>query len=334
MKYGKILVVLLLILIGRNFAMENNPLPIARGVNLGNALEAPFEGQWGTVIKDEYFKLIKEAGFDHVRLPVRWNAYADYKPPYKINQYIFDRVDHLINEAFKNNLYIIVNIHHYEEIMQDPEKHKERFLRLWEQIAEHYKDYPDMLYFELLNEPCQNLTSKLWNQYLKEAIKIIRKTNPTRKIIVGPTEWNNLYKLKELEIPLDDKNLIVTFHYYNPFQFTHQGAEWVNPAPPVGVKWMGTDKEKRTVEFELDIAVDWAKEHGNVPLYMGEFGAYSKADLESRVRWTSFVARSAEKRGIAWSYWEFCSSFGIYDPRNKAWLVPLLKALIPETKIE
>jgi endoglucanase len=205
MKYLKIWVLILtLIFLGRNFAMDR-PLPIMRGINLGNALEAPFEGQWGVVIKDEYFKLIKDAGFDHVRIPIRWNAYADYKPPYTINPYIFERVDHVINEAFKNGLYVIINIHHYEEIMQEPEKHKERFLKLWEQIADHYKNYPESLYFELLNEPCFNLKSNLWNEYLKEAIKIIRKTNPTRKIIVGPTEWNNLYKLNELTIPLDDK---------------------------------------------------------------------------------------------------------------------------------
>ena len=68
---------------------------------------------------------------------------------------------------------------------------------------------------------------------------------------------------------------------------------------------------------------------------MGEFGAYSKADMESRVRWTDFVARSAEKRGIAWSYWDFASAgFGVYDGLNKMWRIELLKALIPETKIK
>ncbi|MCS7201964.1 MAG: glycoside hydrolase family 5 protein [Dictyoglomus sp.] len=332
MKKLLVLSFIFLIFLGRTSAMEK--LPILRGVNMGNALEAPFEGQWGVVIKDEYFSLIRSAGFDHVRIPVRWNAYAEYKPPYKISPYIFERVDHVIKEAFKNNLYVIINIHHYEEIMQEPEKHKERFLKLWEQISEHYKDYPETLYFELLNEPCMNLKSNLWNEYLMEAVKIVRKTNPTRKIIIGPTDWNNIYRLNELKIPQGDKNIIVTFHYYNPFNFTHQGAEWVNPSPPVGVKWLGTEAEKKAIERELDMVVDWSKRNGNPPLYMGEFGAYSKADMESRVRWTSFVARSAEKRGIAWSYWEFCSGFGIYDPLNKKWRIDLLKALIPDTKIK
>jgi endoglucanase len=320
--------VLLVIINGRSIAMGKN-LPILRGVNMGNALEAPSEGQWGVVIRDEYFKLIRGAGFDHVRIPIKWNAYADYKPPYTINSYIFERVDHVVNEALKNGLYVIINIHHYEEIMREPEKHKERFLKLWEQISRHYQNYPESLYFELLNEPCSYLTSDLWNQYLKEAIKVIRKTNPIRKIIVGPTDWNSIYKLRELEIP-DDPNIIVTFHYYNPFQFTHQGAEWVNPSPPVGVKWLGTVIEKFIISGDLDMAVEWSKTHNNVPLFLGEFGAYSKADLDSRTRWTSYVARSAEKKGISWCYWEFCAGFGIYDPIKEEWKLPLLRALIPQ----
>ena len=93
-------------------------------------------------------------------------------------------------------------------------------------------------------------------------------------------------------------------------------------------------KRKKAVERELDIAAEWSRDNGDVPLWMGEFGAYSKADLDSRARWTEFVARSAEKRNIAWAYWDFASAgFGVYDYLNKIWQVSILKALIPETKI-
>lgn len=318
--------IFLLFIDSESFGIEKK-IPISRGINIGNALEAPIEGQWGVVIKDEYFKLIKEAGFDHVRIPIRWSAHAELKFPYTIDSSFFNRVDHVVNEALKNGLYVILNIHHYEEIMREPEKHKERFLKLWEQISKHYENYPERLWFELLNEPCNRLTSSLWNQYLKEAINLIRKTNRTRKIIVGPTDWNSIYKLRELEIP-NDPNIIVTFHYYNPFLFTHQGAEWVSPSPPVGTKWLGTFIEKSMISGELDMAVEWAKKHNNVPLFLGEFGAYSKADMDSRVRWTSYVARSAEERGIAWCYWEFCAGFGIYDQVKGEWRTELLRALI------
>lgn len=299
-----------------------------RGINIGNALEAPNEGDWGVIIKDEYFRIIKEAGFDTVRIPIRWSNHAETTPPYKIDENFFKRVDWVVNKSLEQGLITIINIHHYNEIMEKPEEHKERFLALWKQISEHYKNYPDTLYFELLNEPNGKLTGDIWNEFIKEAVSIIRKTNPSRKIVIGPANWNSVYKLKELKIPEGDKNIIVTFHFYTPFEFTHQGAEWVSPSPPVGKKWIGTEAEQKQITNELDIATRWAAEH-NVSLFMGEFGAYSKADMASRVRWTYFVAREAEKRNISWAYWEFCSGFGVYDPIKNEWRKDLLNALIP-----
>ncbi|HOP94421.1 MAG TPA: glycoside hydrolase family 5 protein [Dictyoglomaceae bacterium] len=324
----------LFLFISMGSIQSQSVLPIKRGVNL-TGLEAPFEGSWGVYVKDEYFDLVSKAGFDHVRIPIKWNGHTLYEPPYTVRSYMFDRVDQVVDQALKKKLYVIINIHNYDEIMQNPEKHKERFLAIWEQIAEHYKSYPENVWFELLNEPNTNLNSNLWNEYLMEAIAIIRKTNPKRKIVIGPVDWNSLYKLNELKIPQDDKNIVVTFHYYNPFQFTHQGADWVSPILPTGVKWTGSEQEKKAIEKELDIVVDWSKKNGNVPLWMGEFGAYYRADMDSRARWTDFVARSAEKRGIAWSYWDFGSAgFGVYDALNKMWRMPILKALVPNTKIK
>ncbi|MEM3478600.1 MAG: glycoside hydrolase family 5 protein [Candidatus Bathyarchaeia archaeon] len=304
-------------------------LKMRRGVNIGNALEAPREGEWGVYIRDEYFSIVREAGFDTVRIPIRWSAHAEEKPPYKIDEEFFRRVDHVIDKALEQNLTVIINVHHYEEIMRDPRGHWERFLAIWRQISERYRDYPDALCFELLNEPHDALTSDLWNALLLDAVKAIRETNSTRKIVIGPVDWNNVYSLKKLIVP-DDENIIVTFHLYTPFEFTHQGAEWVAPSPPVGRKWLGTEEERRQITSELDTAVQWAGEHGNIPLLLGEFGAYSKADMNSRVRWTRFVAREAEKRGIAWCYWEFCAGFGVYDPVENKWREDLLNALIPK----
>jgi len=301
-----------------------------RGINLGNALEASKEGEWGVVIKDEYFRIIREAGFDTVRIPIRWSAHAENDPPYEIDDKFFKRVDWVVNKSLEQDLITIINIHHYEEIMRDPIGHKMRFLALWRQISEHYKDYPENLYFEILNEPHGRLAEKVWNELLAEALRIIRATNPSRKIIIGPADWNSIYGLKSLVIPEDDKNIIVTFHFYVPFEFTHQGAEWVHPSPPVGRKWLGTEVERRQIISLLDMAAKWSKEHGNIPLFLGEFGAYRKADIDSRVRWTYFMAREAEKRDISWCYWEFCAGFGAYDPKEKKWREPLLYALIPK----
>ncbi|MEM2930200.1 MAG: glycoside hydrolase family 5 protein [Thermoproteota archaeon] len=302
---------------------------MSRGINIGNALEAPREGDWGVYIKDEYFRIIREAGFDTVRIPIKWSAHAEDNPPYRIDEGFLNRVDWVVNKSLEQSLITIINIHHYEEIMQDPLSHRDRFIALWRQISEHYRDYPETLYFELLNEPYGELTEEKWNELVEETVETIRNTNPTRKIIIGPTGWNSVYNLKGLVIP-QDENIIVTFHFYTPFEFTHQGAEWVSPSPALGRKWLGTEAEKKQIMDELDTAVQWAVQHGSVPLFMGEFGSYSKADMDSRVRWTRFVVGEAEKRGIAWCYWEFCSGFGAYDPGKGEWRVELLNALISE----
>ncbi|MEM1508584.1 MAG: glycoside hydrolase family 5 protein [Thermofilaceae archaeon] len=304
-------------------------LHFCKCINIGNALEAPVEGQWGVYIRDEFLKIIREAGFEAVRIPIRWSSHAEKNPPYAIDEKFFQRVDHVIDKALEQGLYVIINVHHYEEIMQKPLDQKERFMAIWQQISARYKDYPDRLIFELLNEPCNELTADIWNQLMRETIDIIRITNPTRKIVVGPVNWNSPYALQQLQLPENDENIIVTFHFYTPFEFTHQGAEWVSPSPRVGVKWYGTRLEQREVTRELDIAANWAEQYGGVPLLMGEFGAYSKADMESRIRWTYLVAREAEKRGIAWCYWEFAAGFGIYDQFRGRWRTELLEALFP-----
>jgi len=187
-----------------------------------------------------------------------------------------------VNKSLEQNLITIINIHHYEEIMQDPFNHRSRFIALWRQISEHYKDYPETLYFELLNEPYGELTDEKWNELVQEAVETIRETNRTRKIIIGPTGWNSVYNLKGLVIP-EDENIIVTFHFYTPFEFTHQGAEWVSPSPAVGRKWLGTEAEKKTILDELNMAAQWAAQHGNIPLLMGEFGEIGRASCRERV---------------------------------------------------
>jgi endoglucanase len=160
-------------------------------------------------------------------------------------------------------------------------------------------------------------------------LKIVRETNPTRDVIIEPVLSNGEDLFSELEIP-NDRHLIVTFHYYLPFQFTHQGAEWVGAEAGnwLGTTWDGTEAQKAEITRHFDLVAEWA-ERENVRILLGEFGAYSKADMASRARWTEFVAREAERHGFAWAYWEFASGFGIYDPEAKVWRDDLLKALIP-----
>jgi len=139
--------------------------------------------------------------------------------------------------------------------------------------------------------------------------------------------WNAYDQVSTLKVP-DDTHLIVTFHYYLPFEFTHQGAEWIGNESNawLGKTWDGTDEEKAEVTLHFDSVATWADEH-NVRILLGEFGAYSKAPADSRVRWTAFVAREAERHNFAWSYWEFASGFGMYDPAANIWRDDLLNAL-------
>ncbi|MEN3043266.1 MAG: glycoside hydrolase family 5 protein [Fervidobacterium sp.] len=305
-------------------AFEYNKL-IGHGVNMGNALEAPVEGSWGVFIDDEYFKIIKERGFDSVRIPIRWSAHIS-ESDYTIDRYFMDRVVHVVNKALENNLVTIINTHHFEELYQDPDKYGAVLVKIWEQVSEKFKDYPDKLFFEIFNEPAQKLTPEKWNKLYPKVLEVIRRTNPKRIVIIDLPNWAHYSAVKEIELPKDE-NIIISFHYYEPFNFTHQGAEWVTPQLPVGIKWEGKDWEIEQIRNHFNYVSEWAKKN-NVPIFLGEFGAYSKADMNSRVKWTETVRKIAEEFGFSTAYWEFCAGFGIYDRTSKSWIEPLATAAL------
>jgi endoglucanase len=338
---------------------------LGRGVNLGNALEAPVEGEWGMVLQETFFDLIAEAGFDTVRVPIRWSAHADAEPPYTIDEAFLERVDWVIENAFARDLNVVINMHHYDALFEAPNEHEERFIAMWRQIVLRYRDLPDHVYFEPLNEPHGALTAARWNRVLSETVDAIRALDKVHTIVVTGAEWGGIEGLRTLEIPEGETNYVCSFHYYQPFPFTHQGAEWVSDPFSTGVQWPGPPEVKltpapasleiawlrqwygsyneqparsnpcgpRAITRDLDWAVRWAQEL-DCALWMGEFGAYGKADMQSRVNWTTFLREEAEKRGFAWSYWEFGAGFGAYDRSAGHWNEGLLTALIPgEPKI-
>ncbi len=302
---------------------------LGRGINMGNALEAPAQQSWGVELRAEYFALIAAAGFTSVRLPVRWSDHAATSAPYTIHAEFFRTVDTVLGWALSNKLHVVLNMHHYHELSEHPGAHRTRFLALWKQIASHYRGAPDRVCFEVLNEPCRAMTAALWNELIPEAIQIIRATNPRRPLIIGPVEWNSMAALPQLVLPENDRRLIATVHYYNPFAFTHQGAEWVEHMQDTrGIAWQGTSNEQAAVQADFLRVAEWARTHKR-PVYMGEFGAYDKADMASRARWAAYVAREAERHGMSWAYWEFCAGFGVYDRAAARWRTELLHALMP-----
>lgn len=301
---------------------------LGQGINLGAALEAPREGAWGVTLKSQYFRAIKSAGFSSVRIPIRWSAHAGGRPPYAIDPMFFSRVDWVINQALSRDLTTIINVHHYEEMYKNPIEHLPRLVGIWNQIAQRYRGYPDRLYFELLNEPFDELTDERWQTVFPELLRAVRETNPTRVVIVGPGYWNGFGHLDQLHLPEEDRRLIATFHYYSPFQFTHQGAGWVSGSDAwKGTIWTGSAQEREALAQDFDKAAAWATKNRR-PLYVGEFGSYQEADMESRVQWTQAVVNEARKHKFSWAYWEFCSNFGVYDPVTSAWRKPLLQSLM------
>ncbi|MDW8054778.1 MAG: glycoside hydrolase family 5 protein [Anaerolineae bacterium] len=305
---------------------------LGRGINVANALEAPREGDWGIVIEDYFFPLIRQAGFDTVRIPIRWSAHALREAPYTIDPAFFERVDWVIEQALNSDLNVVINVHHYEELFENPNAEWDRFLALWDQIATRYKDLPPTVLFEVLNEPHGALTTRVWNALFEDALRVIRKTNPTRNVILTGANWGKLASLFSVQVP-DDPYLIATFHYYEPEAFTHQGANWVQgSAEWIGTRWQGTEAERRAIDRGFDAVARWSKDK-NIPVWVGEFGAYGlHADLEDRARWTAYVARAAEQRGFSWAYWEFGAGFGVYDLATQQWIEPLVRALIPQSQ--
>jgi endoglucanase len=303
---------------------------LGRGVNMGNMFEAPSEGEWGNPFKDDYFKKISDLGFSHVRIPIRWDvpARALQTSPFTINNVFLQRIKTVIDLAIANKLYVVFNMHHHEGIFANPNDEKAKFLAQWAQIAQFFKGYDQKLIFEIMNEPHDKLTPALWNVFFKDALSEIRKTNPTRAVVMGLANYGGLGGLPELKLPAD-KNIIVSVHYYNPFNFTHQGAEWIGAEAQnwLGTKWEDLDLERKQIQSEFDPLITFAKIN-DAPIHIGEFGAYGKADIDSRAKWSTFLARWFESKGWSWAYWEWSAGFGIFDPTTGQMNTKLADALL------
>jgi endoglucanase len=199
----------------------------------------------------------------------------------------------------------------------------------WLQVGKRYRFTPNTVIYELLNEPHGQLTPEVWNGFMAEELKAIRRYNPQRTVIVGPAMWNGIGALDQLVLPEDDKNLIVTVHYYLPMEFTHQGASWAGDHLKSlhGVTW-GTPADIARVDADFDGVQRWSKAHHR-PIFLGEFGALEHSPIAMRALYDRTVARAAEARGWAWAYWQFDGNFIVWDMEKNGWVRPILDALVP-----
>jgi len=299
---------------------------MARGVNIIGYDPYWQDGGKGNYTED-HFRKIHEAGFSTVRAVLFTRDHINTDG--RLSDTWLKKLDWVVDTATANHLNVILDEHDFESCSEDSGKCLTFLKNVWGQLAERYKDRPNTVLFELLNEPHDKIDADTWNAMIPQVLAIVRASNPERNVIVGPTHWNSRNDLPLLNLPESDRHLIVTFHYYDPFNFTHQGASWAPPEIEAGHDIpFGTPAEIAQVNADFDQVKAWSAAH-NRPIFLGEFGAYDKAAMTDRVLWTSTVARSAENHGFAFAYWQFSSDFILYDFKKQQWVEPILNALIP-----
>jgi len=302
---------------------------LGRGVNV-IGYDPIWKSRRAGRMQAKHFRLIREAGFNHVRINLHPFRFMQGAPDYAIHPSWLETLDWAVAQCQENGLLAILDLHEFTAMAENPAGLKPKLTAVWKHLGARYQNAPESVLFEILNEPNKKLTPELWNDYLKEPLEIIRGTNPVRTVIVGPAFWNGIDYLHQLELPESDRHLIVTVHYYHPMSFTHQGASWAaEHRHKKGIRWLGSEEEKQAIQRDFAGVQTWAKEHAR-PIYLGEFGAYDKADMDSRARYTSFMARQAESLGWSWGYWQFDSDFVVYDIDQDQWVEPIRAALIPK----
>ena len=305
-------------------------MPVARCMNLGNALEAPMEGEWGLVIQESDFAAIAREGFDTVRLPVAWSEHLGEGDV--IDPAFLARVDEVIRWGLDRGLNVIVDVHHFWELNADPQANLPRLHHIWAQLSEHYRDWPDGLIFELINEPHDNFTQAMVNRFNAEAVRGIRLSNPDRWIVAGGAHWGGVTPFTEdAEVgfaPVTDTRVIATFHSYTPFDYTHQGAHWMDDAPKVGREFKRSDVAD--MRWEMEQAARFRARTG-MPILLGEFGAYIRTLPQTeRAEYAKIMRREAEAAGIPWCYWDWKTEFAYADKRTGISLRGMHEALFGE----
>lgn len=304
---------------------ETRVLPFSRGMNIGNALDAPKDEYWGVTVQNAYFDAIVQAGFDFVRLPVRFSDYTS-GDSYTLDETFMQQVDGFIRYALGKKLYIILDLHHFLTLQKDPETYHAEFLSIWKQLSARYAKWSSRLVFEILNEPMYQMNGSTWNTYMAEALDIIRENNPTRWVILDADQQASLAGLQDLELP-DDRYIAASFHFYSPLEFTMQANANLGYESYRDITWTGSAEQRATLSAQFAIVKKWQKKN-KIPVLLGEFGADRQSPAASRKAWVQAVREESEKNGFGWAYWEFCSEFGIYDAQANAWDQTMVGALL------
>lgn len=282
---------------------------------------------------------IASLGFDHVRIPI--DGEHMWKEDGTKDEEAFGLLHNALQWCKKHRIKVIIDLHvlrthHFNDdanaLWTDPAA-QDRFLQRWRDLSEEYGGYPiqDVAY-ELLNEPVAPNPEE-WNVLIAKALKVIREHEPNRMVVVGSNGRQSTYWFDQLVVPANDKNIILSFHYYTPMVLTHYKAFWTEIGDYEGpVHYPGqavTDAELALVPLEMadrlrrngahlvtnasTIEEDFkgpirvAKKYG-LKLYCGEWGALVTAPKEDRLRWYGDVKRLLEKNRISWATWDYKST--------------------------
>lgn len=300
---------------------------LARGVTMPELFDRSENALWVTYQQLDVFREIRNVGFDAVRIPVDFER-AQHQPANghgELSDIWLMRVERVVRQALRAKLAVVVTARMNADI-STPEA-QQQLIADWSQTAWFLRTMDGRVYFEPLENPNSGLSDSAWSRLAEEIRLAIRLSNPDRTLIVGAAEHYSPAHLAQLDLP-PDPNLLFAFSYDKPTAFTRQEKEDA-PSADVwdGARWDGTDEERRQIESDLNDVARWAKAH-NRQLLCASFSATSRADPESRMRWTHFVARALETRNIAWSYRYFSGPDGVFDRDWRIWRQPLVNTLL------
>jgi endoglucanase len=297
-----------------------------------------------TTVSD--MKLIYDMGFDSVRLGIEPSLIARHGSLTPANPQALAALDDAVDEILANHLAVMLCV-----FPSDDYKHNlstgsgvDDFVLLWRILAAHFaKSDRSKVFFELINEP-EVSDSYRWMGIQARVDQAIRTVDSVHTIIATAANYGSLPDILQLE-PLRDPNVIYNFHFYEPYQFTHQGASWGSaewpyfkdipyPATPetlaTQISNVPSDPARynlylygaghwdhAAIEGRIAFAAAWARER-NVPLICNEFGVYREtADPASRARWIGDVRSALEENHIGWAMWDYRGNFGVVERTDK-----------------
>lgn len=321
---------------------QPNRFDIMRGTNISHWLsQSKRRGDarvnWFT---EEDVQFIKSVGFDHIRIPIdeeqMWNKSGEKETE------AFQLLHNAIAWAKKHELKVIVDLHilrshHFnaedKPLWTEPAA-QEQFFECWRQLSAELKDYPnDFLAYELMNEPVADDPND-WNKLVAKGISIVREKEPERKILIGSNRWQSTETFDVLELPNNDPNIIVSFHFYTPMALTHYKASWVESGKYIGeVQYPGEIvKEADILKLPKDLQqtvrdaagvynidslrkrimkpINFARER-QLQVYCGEWGCLKTAPQASMLNWYRDVRSILEENNVAWATWDYKGNFGI-----------------------